>query len=906
MTSEPSLQPGARLGPYEVEGLLGAGGMGEVYRARDTRLARVVAVKVLPRALSVDATRRQQFHDEARAISALNHPHIRALYDVGSHDGIDFLVMEYVEGETLESRLAKRPLGIERALVYAIQIAEALDAAHRERVVHRDIKPANILVTAAGVKLLDFGVAKLWHDLQAPSDVAAATTVTAASAVPGTTAYMAPEQLEGQEGDVRSDVYACGVVLYEMLAGRKPFEAATRARLIAAILEHEPLPLSSQGPPLPAVLERAVMKCLAKDPDARWQTARDLASELEWIARQPSTPLASVPQRHRQRRLAWGAAVTGAVATAAVVFAINRGTPAVTAPLPGPVRFISQAPTGSVITVAAGSFAVSPDGRYLAFSAARAGGPRMLWLRALDAFEARPLPRTEDASFPFWAPDSRTIAFFAGGQVKKVSLTASQPQVIGESLNSQWGTWGSAGDILFTPSPGTSLYHLRASGGTPRRLLYDDRARFGGPEFLPDGRHFLLGVVEPGKPNDQVSLYLGTVENPLERLFVRADSQGLYVHPGYILYMKAGSLIAHPFDAATLQATGEPIAVPEPVAFVFAQRRASFSASQNDVLAYREGVATTELTWFDRAGRRLGAVGAAGRYVNPAIAPDGTRVAVTRLNPTGNGSDIWLFEPRGARALTSTPVREDYPVWSPDGRRVAYASNAAGFLDIYDKDAGAAADEPGERLLQSDFNKWPMDWSIRRSSIVFLDVRGGIRPRLPAALPAADRHAPSQPQPLSSPESTYNEDQVQVSPDGRWIAYVSDVTGSSEVYVRPYKQGPRRWQLSSGGGFEPKWRGDGRELFYIAPDQQMMSVDVNGDAETFDAGTPRPLFKTEILGVPFQNGFVRNEYAVTSDGSRFLINQPSTGQAAYAIRVLVNWRALLRDLRTGTVDSLSR
>ena len=887
--THPTLSPGAHLGPYEIESLLGVGAMGEVYRARDTRLSRIVAVKILPVQGGGEPLRRRRFHEEARAISSLNHPHIRALYDVGSHEGLDFLVMEYVEGETLESRIAKRPLGLERALTYAVQIAEALDAAHRHGIIHRDIKPANIMVTGAGIKLLDFGIARLWDELQTPAAPGAGTTLTNASSVPGTTAYMAPEQLEGAQGDARSDLYACGSVLYEMLSGRKPFEATTRARLIAAVLEHEPAALTAPYS-IPPALERAVMKCLAKDPEARWQTARDLASELAWIQHAPAAPV--TPTRDRAAWLGWAAALV-LLAVLAGLVVVNRSETSTSSAALAPIRFVAQPPAGSVITVAAGSFAVSPNGRYLVFSAAQSGGPRMLWLRGIDAFEARPLPRTEGGQFPFWSPDSREIAFFAGGQLKKVGVGGGQPQIIAEAPTGQWGTWGSGGDILFTPIPGTALHHVRASGGAIRVVYTGDRARVGGPEYLPDGRHFLLGVIEPGKPLEQVSLYIGTVDNPLERLFARADSQALYVEPGYVLYMRAGSLVAHPFDAATLEVRGEPLAVSEPVGFVSAQRRASFSASQNSVLAYREGVTTTELTWFDRTGRRLGTAAPPGRYVNPAVAPDGVRVAVTQLNPTGDGSEIWLFEPRGSRALTSTPTREDYAVWSPDGTRVAYAANPEGPLDIYAKDSGATAEQRGDLLLKTEGGKWPMDWSAPRSALVFLDVRGGITPRLPYLATLGEPHRAAAPTPLHSGSAPlYSEDQVQVSPDGEWLAYVSDVTGSSQVYVRTF-EGGRRWQISTAGGFEPKWRADGRELFYIAPDQQMMSVELSATGGTLQAGAPRPLFKTEILGVPYQNGLVRNEYSVTPDGSRFLINQPTSGSAAYAIRVLVNWPALL-------------
>jgi Tol biopolymer transport system component len=901
--------PGARIGPYEIEELVGAGGMGEVYRARDTRLERDVALKVLPAQVAGDPIKAERLLREARVISSLSHAHIRAIHEATEYDGLTVIVMEYLSGETLDHRLGRKPVPLAQALTYAEQLAGALDAAHSEGVVHHDIKPSNVMLTSRGAVLLDFGIARQRHSFESATDGGNKSTVTDSGSVPGTTAYMAPEQLDGSIADPRSDIFSLGVVLYEMLAGRKPFEGPTRARVIAAILEHEPAPLSSATEAVPPALERAVLKCLAKDPGDRWQTARDLASELGWIAHSASAAVLPATA-FRSRVIAGGLLSVAAVLTVLAVIAVRQARPTADVPrLAGPVRFLATAPPNSVISVDAGAFTISPNGHHLAFTASSGGGPTLLWIRALDSFDAHPLSGTDGAGFPFWSPDGRAVAFFAGGQLKTIDIDGSPLQLVAE-VSAQWGSWGSKGDIVFTTGEG--VYRVRASGGAPQAILADEGSRglrFGGPEFLPDGDHFLLGVIEPDKPQNQVSIYIGSLTNALEQPLLRADSQAIYAAPGYILYMRAGSLIAQPFDAVARRTTGEPISLPEPAAFVRPQRRASFSVSQTNVLAYRQGITTSQLTWFDRSGRRMGTVGAPGRYVNPAIAPDASRIAVTRLSASpsaGSGpgdkirlqaiteSDIWMFEPRGERPLTDAKGMEDYAVWSPDGSRIAYASNQTGFLDMYVKDAAASADEAGTPVMENNHQKLPMDWLADGKQLVFLDSAGGILPRLPLVAPiGAHGHATDVTLAANPSASLRSEDQVQVSPDGKWMAYVSDATGSAQVYVRQFPAGQRRWQVSTDGGFEPKWRGDGREMFYIASDQQMMSVAVTVHGTNFDAGRPTPLFRATVLGAPFQNGFVRNEYAVTRDGQRFLLNEPTGGTAAYAIRVLVNWQNLL-------------
>ena len=905
----PSLQPGARLGPYEVEVFLGAGGMGEVYRCRDTRLARAVAVKILPAADPDERDRRSRFEDEARALSSLSHPHIRALYDVGSIDGFDFLVMEYVEGQTLDSVLKKRALPLDQALRHAIQIAEALGAAHRRGIAHADIKPANIMLTPGGVKLLDFGLANLWSDAHAPADPDTAATDTDANAVPGTTAYMAPERLEGAEADARADIFSFGVVLYEMLAGRKPFDAPSRARLITAILEHEPPPVSSHNPQVSPELDRTVSKCLAKEPDLRWQTARDLASELTWIVQRPSAPAATAPAP-RVRRLAIAALVIAGAVTLAALAAAGIWFSAA----PGPaasVRFLVEPPIGSLISVNPGAFIVSPDGRTIAFTAS-SGGKRVLWVRAIDAYDARPIQGTDDAWAPFWNGDSRRVGFFAGEGIRSVDLSSGTLMTIADlppgTPRGATASWG-AGEILV--ASGDTLLHVPETGGTLKKLDVagvPDGTRYQSPSFLPDGRRFLYHRNQ-GAPA-QNGVYLGTLnaQTPHRRV-IDGESQAQYVEPGYLLFVKGGTLLAQRVDPATLEPQGEPTPFPELVSFFPSFNQAAFSASQGGVLAFRARVTASELRWFDRAGRLLAPVTTPAPYLNPALSPDGTRVAVTRLDPALGTPDIWVIDAAGgATQITSDPGIEDFPLWSPDGQRVLFnITRRDGRRELAAKPWTAEASDPDEVVVADEQNKFPFQWT--RSVLLYgaapptglLNARFFVRSfDATGDRDAENGAAPGTPTTEQPPR--LEEGQPQLSPDGRWMAYVSDVTGSPQVYLRPFPTGTSHVLVSPTGGFEPKWRADGRELFYLAPDRTMMAVDVQApglgaQASELTVGVPRPLFRTNLMGAylgsPFLNTRVRNEYEVSADGQRFLLNEPVEGPSAYAVRILVNWIALL-------------
>ena len=882
------IEAGSRLGPYEVLSPLGAGGMGEVYRARDTRLDRTVAVKVLPSHLSSSPEVRQRFEREAKTISQLSHPHICALYDVGNQDGVEYLVMEYLEGESLAERLAKGPLPLEQALRFGIEIADALDRAHRQGIVHRDLKPGNVMLTKSGVKLLDFGLAKAMEleiplsDLTSNPTAAARSDLTQEGTVLGTLPYMAPEQLEGEKADGRTDIFALGATLFEMVTGKRAFSGSSRVSLISAILRDEPAPISSIQPTTPHALDRIVRKCLAKDPEGRWQNAADLGSELKWIAEGASQAGMTVPgisRNTRRERLAWVVAATLFLALLASLFHASRRS----REAPKAIRFSVTPPENAEFfsNPSSNSLALSPDGSSLAFVAG-IGGRRSLWVRPLEALAAVRLKGTEDAVAPFWSPDGRSIGFFAQGKLQKIAAAGGPPQALCDLAAGNAATWGRDGTILFTEWEGgrEGIYRVSAEGGAATQVTSYDRTRSersqAWPVFLPDGRHFLYSSGAFDGPKESRSLWVGSFGSRQTHRIMAVDSRVAYCPPGYLLFARDGALLAQPFDAEALRVTGDPIPFGENVWFFRATGNAAFSVSENGSVVYQAGRNPARLTWRDRSGRETGALGAPALFGRPRLSPDGSSIAVEVADVRMGGRDIWIYDgQRGlARRFTAVPTDAVSAVWSPGGDRIAFATGGESALDIYVKNVNGIGSE--QLLLKHKGVLLPSDWSPDGSRIVYEDFalgRSANRQLWVLSLTGKPEGAPLLRTPFSASAARY-------SPDGGWIAFVSEESGRPEVYVVPSGgQGPMR-RVSSSGGSLPRWRRDGKELFYLAANGDLLAVPTR-TIGAFDAGSPAVLFTANPPP---------DDYDVAPDGRRFLFLERAL-ERDVPLTVVVNWTA---------------
>jgi eukaryotic-like serine/threonine-protein kinase len=881
-----TLAAGSRLGPYEIQAAIGAGGMGEVYKARDTRLERTVAVKVLPAHLTTNEDLRQRFEREAKTISQLSHPHICALYDVGREGDRDFLVMEYLEGETLAARLDKGPLPSEQLLRYGIEIADALDKAHRQGIVHRDLKPGNVMLTKTGVKLLDFGLAKFQAGARekAISEVSRLATQAQASqpltergTVLGTFQYMAPEQLEGGEADSRSDIFAFGAVLYEMATGRKAFSGKSQASLIGSILRDDPASVNEIAPMTPPALNRVIKTCLAKDPEDRFQTAHDAKLQLQWIAEggsQAGLPAPVAARRKSRERLAWG------VAAAAIVAAVLLGAGYVRrAPLKAsPIRFEIPTPEGVTLIDAP---KISPDGKLLAFNASDSSGRSRIWVRPLSALTAQPLAGTEGAARPFWSPDSRFLGFFADGKLKKIEVSGGPPQKICDYPTGADGSWSPAGIILFDGRAADPIQRVSAEGGTPAVVVKADASRketaVGWPEFLPDGRHFLY--MAQGQKTEDHTYRIGSLDSTESRALASAQSLVTYAPPGHLLFVRESTLVAQPFDAKAMKTTGEPVPLAEHVG-ASAIGLARFSASHNGVLAYRTGDSGSRLVWFDRDGKELSAVGDPGDYSDTMLSPSGDRLAYVLNDPRAGKEDIWIRDlARGASSrFTFDPASDVTPLWSPDGKTIVFSSNRGGQFDLYTKASGGGGQE--QPLLQSDEPKFANDWS-RDGRYIAFQSRGKKTNWDLWVLPTfGDR------KPMLFLQTPFNETHPAFSPDGRWLAYQSNESGRPEIYVQNFPGPGGKWQVSTAGGAEPTWRADGKELFYADMTQKLVAVDIQA-GETFQAGVPRALFAANVQ--PIRN--VRSHYLTSNDGQRFLLLSPLGRDSMVPTTVVVNWNA---------------
>ncbi|MFY9560111.1 MAG: protein kinase [Terriglobales bacterium] len=877
-----ALSSGKMLGPYEIQSPLGAGGMGEVYRARDSRLARTVAIKVLPEHLSENPEAKERLDREARAISSLSHPNICHLYDVGQQDGVSFLVMEYLEGETLADRLRKGPLPLEQVLKCGIEICEGLEKAHRSGVVHRDLKPGNIMLTKSGAKLMDFGLAKPAVPASPPSSGLTQTLatpqhpLTAEGMVVGTFQYMSPEQVEGKEADARSDIFALGAVLYEMVTGKRAFEGKTTASTIAAILAADPPPISTVQPLSPPALEGTVKSCLAKDPDERLQSAHDVKLQLKWMAENASSSrlaTASPTARKRWDRVPW--LIAGLLLLlllgGAGWWLRGRETPSAmyfNSSLPFPAAYV----------------ALSPDGRRLALVAySDQANKNVLWIHQVGSRGATVVPGTEGAFYPFWAPNGRSVGFFADGKLKTIDVASGRSaQVVADAPFGRGGSWNRDGVILFTPDAWSGLYRVPSSGGTPVAVTKPDvsqsQVSHRWPVFLPDGRHFLYLACNFSGRLDKNLIYVGALDSDEERVIVSASSNASYAEPGYLLYWRDNALVAQRFDLHNYALTGEPRIVSDAVQYFPQTNLAVFAVAGKTLVAQTsagKGASKSQLIWFDRHGKQVGTVGPPDLVANPKLSPDGRRVAVDQTDTDARHVNIWIHELNNdaTARLGFGPWLEQVTVWSPDGKQVLYTSNEKLFFSLYLKNA----DGSGSAQNVMDFGtpqQGPWDWSRDGK---YLLVR---KERELWYLTMSDRKA----QPLlQSPWLIRN---AQFSPDGKFVAYASSETGNWEVYVSPFPDFGSKWQVSRGGGEEPRWRRDGKELFYLVPDGRLMAAEVKTGAR-FEAGSPSVLFVTHprqpISAMDFFS------YDVTSDGQKFLVNSKVDTSNSTPLSVILNW-----------------
>jgi serine/threonine protein kinase len=885
-----TLVAGTRLGPYEILAPIGAGGMGEVYRARDPRLGREVAVKVLPAAVSSNPERMRRFEKEARAASALNHPNIVTIHDVGESDGVVFLAMELVEGRTLREVLVEGAVATRSLLTIAAQVAEGLAKAHGAGIVHRDLKPENVMVTPDGfAKILDFGLAKLTEPGDSGGETAAPTVTgaTAPGVVMGTAGYMSPEQALGKPVDFRSDQFSLGAILYEMATGKRAFSGASAPATLAAIIHEEPESIAGPSPQTPAPLRWLVERCLAKAPDERYASTRDLARDLatlrDRLPESSSVPLSPATPAARGSR-AWRllAFASTILALVAGVYAARRPS---SAPRP-PVRFSVVPPPGVLFSSGEieGHSSLSPDGLKLVFAGETTEG-RRLYLRSLDSLDTRPLPGTEGGTSPFWSPDSRSIGFFANGKVLRLDLAGGPPRLVCEASNLETlPSWGSSGQILFAQlganDPG--IYVVSASGGEPRRVLHSQgKEKFElWPQFLPDGKRFLYLHKDLEKGQDRGwDLRAGSLDSDRtssisDRIWSRVE----YAR-GALIYASQGVLLAQPFDAEKLRFSGEAVTLADRVHYFNGPAMAGFSASPAGVIAFEKPEPAHRAYWVDRSGREAEAVPLSGVLGAVRISPDGRTVAAQVQNQKTGTSNVWLYDlsRRLPLRLTLDEGDDQAPVWSGDGTKLFFRSDRRGPPDLY----AIPANSPGRDalLLQRPGVQHPEDVSRDGRFLIFTEWSR----RTNGDLWLLPLTGDGKPRPLE--QSMYNERDARFSPDGRWIAFVSNETGAAEIYLRPLEGAGERIRVSGRGGVKPRWRRDGKELFYLSADSDIVSVPV-----TWAPG-PRPGAATTLFRL---DGEI-HDFDVDASGQRLLVDVAPPDPAP--IGVLLNWPSLLGNPR---------
>jgi eukaryotic-like serine/threonine-protein kinase len=894
------LATGSMLGPYEIVGPLGAGGMGEVYRARDTRLERLVAIKILPASISADPLAKQRFEREAKTISGLNHPNICVLHDVGSQDGVDYLVMECVEGETLATRLEKGPLPLEQVLKIGAQIADALDKAHRAGIVHRDLKPGNIMLAVPGAKLLDFGLAKESSPLGTAATLTAAipaSPVTQEGTIVGTFQYMSPEQIEGKELDGRSDIFSLGAVLYEMLTGKKAFEGKTQLSVASAILEKEPVPISTAKPLTPPALERIVRRCLAKTAEERWQSANDLASELKWIAECTAQSAAGgVSERTRKFSHAaiWLTMMLAAVAgTFLLTYYSTRATPQ--SPL-----MASVIPPSGVFADTSGRIGppqISPDGKRIAFigcksesaAASIVGGKTCsIWLRSLGSAEAHELSDTSGAYYPFWSPDGREIAFFGDGKLKRVAAEGGPVQVICDAADARGGSWGSSGMVIFAATRLSPILRVAADGGTPVAIAEvkpspapNEVISNRWPHFLPDGEHFLYVNAQYGACTERNELRFASIDGKQDVSLMRTCSSAAFAN-GNLLYWRDGNVVAQPFDPRTGVLSGVPAAIVEHADFELLFSIAEFSVSAEGKLVYMAGDAPTgtQLIWYDRNGKVMGTLGENDHYKNVAISRDGSHVVADTTSL--KESKIQILDSRGTRTLMTLGNSDGAsPAWSPDGRQIYFTSTANGPQDIYVRAADGSGEE--KEVLKFDKNQFGalfLTVSPDGKSLAYEIIDRATGGDIYTLVIGGD----GKPQPFL--HSAANETGPTFSPDGKWLAYESDGSGRKEVYITPFPGGGAHYQVSTSGGERPIWRHDGKEIYY-REGLRIMAVEVNTKASPVEFSSPEALFE-------LASGNLNGRYYDVAPDGRFLTNTSPLATKAQSFSLVVNWPGRLK------------
>ena len=871
------LPEGTRVGPYEIVARLGVGGMGEVYQARDTRLGRLVALKFLNEKIGAEPIRRERFHVEARAISSLNHSNICALFDVGERDGSIFLVMEYVEGETLDDRLSRGAFPAADVLRYAIQIADALDHAHQQGVIHRDLKPSNVMLTRGGAKLLDFGLARLpavEKDSPASTISLPPGRLTAEGTILGTYPYMAPEQLEGKEADARTDIFAFGTLMYEMATGRRAFQGQSQASLIAAILERDPPPPSTQQVALPRAFDHLILRCLAKDPNERWQSARDVMFELRWIAEKTSdSDVLRVVQKSRER-LAWTAAgIALLAAAAAALLAINRGGSSRQPAGRPQMRLDLQLPQSAPMAIEdQTSLALSADGKQLVYVARTAAGTQ-LYLRWLDRLNAAPIGGTEGSSLPFFSPDGRWVAFFAQGKLKKVQIEGGTPVTLADAPTSRGGTWTADDTIIYTPGVNGGLLRIPASGGQPT-VLTRPRPNSGTishrwVEALPDGKSLLFTIwtgFGQWEESRIAVLSLDSLEQRLLPLQGAADPH--YSTTGHLIYRRAGTIMAVPFDLQKVEVAGQPFTVLENVA-VSIVNNAHVAVSNSGLLVYTPALevgSVYALRWVDRSGRETSVALSSPALEEPRISPDGERLVLTVREQTN--ADTWMYHlTRGEfKRVTQEVTEEETPVWMPDNEHVTFSAARPGQpRSIFRKRLDGGSEE---LLLRTDATKddhpHADGWSPDSETLALTNMSMASSSENSDIWLLRPRDNPPL-RPFLQTKS--NEGAARFSPDGQWLAYVSDESGRYEVYVRPVQGSEPARQISTEGGTEPVWNRNGTELFFRSGDRMMVAPVRLKPTFSFDKA--RALFEQRY--VTARRGRLHANYDVAPDGQKFLM-----------------------------------